>query len=164
MKGDTKLRQLQKTELSILKRFKQICDKHHLRYYLYGGTLLGAVRHEGFIPWDDDVDVCMPYSDYEIFLNVAKKELGEDYFLQTSESDKHFVAPFAKIRLNNSTFLDSKFAKRHINHGIWIDIFPLIYTSDLIANKQKRILKICKAIQMDDLIASNPQELKKNME
>lgn len=154
------LRRLQKTELMILLKFNEICKKYHLVYYLCAGTLLGAVRHKGFIPWDDDVDVCMPYRDYLTFLKVAQKELGEKYFLQTLETDKNFCAPFAKIRLNNSTFLDSKFKKRNINHGIWIDIFPLSYTTKESVKKKQVLLKISKVLQMDDLIKSNPQELK----
>lgn len=159
MSSNSTLHKLQSTELTILKEFKRICEKYGFRYFLCAGTLLGAVRHQGFIPWDDDVDVSMPYDDYIRFLEIGQKELGSKYFLQTSETEKYYDAPFAKIRLTNSTFLDSKFAKRHINHGIWIDIFPMVYTSDAIIDKQRKKLKLCKAIQMDDLIASNPREL-----
>ncbi len=155
MQSDELLRRLHEKELEIFKEFKNICTKYNLKYYLSGGTLLGAVRHKGFIPWDDDIDVSMPYSDYKIFLEVAPKELNEMFFLQTAESESGFCAPFAKIRLNNTTFLDSQFAKRHINHGIWIDILPLIYTKNTAVKRKKQIIRFCKAIQMDDLIASN---------
>lgn len=157
---DSVLRRLQKTELMILLKFKEVCEKYHLVYYLSSGTLLGAVRHKGFIPWDDDVDVCMPYHDYLTFLKVGQKELGDRFFLQTSETEKNYCAPFAKIRLNNSTFLDLKFKKRNINHGIWIDIFPLSYTTKQSIKRKQWLLKISKVLQMDDLIKSNPQELK----
>lgn len=66
------IRTLQLEELSILKEFVRVCEEHNLRYYLLGGTLLGAVRHEGFIPWDDDVDVCMPREDMNKLLNMPK--------------------------------------------------------------------------------------------
>ena len=67
------LRSVQLTELSILREFKAICEQNNLRYFLCGGTMLGAVRHKGFIPWDDDVDVFMPYVDYIRFLDLADK-------------------------------------------------------------------------------------------
>ena len=70
------LRKLQLVELDILKEFLRICKKHHLRYYALGGTLLGAVRHEGFIPWDDDIDVGMPRPDFRRFEKIVEKELA----------------------------------------------------------------------------------------
>ena len=76
------LRRLQFIELEVMKLFSGICDKHHLRYYLVGGTMLGAVRHNGFIPWDDDMDVGMPRPDYERFLKVVKNELPEGFELR----------------------------------------------------------------------------------
>ena len=71
------LRRLQLVELDILKEFLRICEKHHLRYYALGGTLLGAVRHKGFIPWDDDVDMGMPRPDFEKFEAIVEKELPD---------------------------------------------------------------------------------------
>ena len=75
MEEISNLRKLQLEELKILKMFKKICEENDLRYYLLGGTLLGAVRHDGFIPWDDDVDVCMPREDYEKFQKIADEQL-----------------------------------------------------------------------------------------
>ena len=89
MSSNSTLHKLQSTELTILKEFKRICEKYGFRYFLCAGTLLGAVRHQGFIPWDDDVDVSMPYDDYIRFLEIGQKELGSKYFLQTSETEKY---------------------------------------------------------------------------
>jgi len=121
------IKQLQQVELKILEQFVNICNKENLQYYVVGGTLLGAVRHKGFIPWDDDIDVSMPREDYEKFLKVAQKHLPEPYFLQTHFTDKEYPANFAKIRNSNTTFIESSLSKCNINHGVYIDIFILDY-------------------------------------
>ena len=119
------LHKLWEHELIILDEFVRICKKHNLQYFLMWGTLIGAVRHGGFIPWDDDIDVCMPREEYKKFLKIAPSELGEKFFLQYSKTDKYTPAPFAKIRLNNTAFYekDDDNFKRH--RGIFIDIIPL---------------------------------------
>ncbi|WP_413854061.1 LicD family protein [Candidatus Ruminimicrobium bovinum] len=121
------IKKLQQVELKILEQFINICNKENLQYYVLGGTLLGAVRHKGFIPWDDDIDVAMPRKDYEKFLNVAQKYLSQEYFLQTYISDKEYFLNFAKIRNSNTTFIQNCFSKCNMNHGIYIDIFILDY-------------------------------------
>lgn len=116
----------QKTiEYDLLKQFVKICNDNNLRYYLIGGTLLGAVRHNGFIPWDDDIDVGMSRQDYEKFLSIAQPQLPEYVFLQTNKTDPNFPLNFAKLRNSNTTFIESSVKKLDINHGIYIDIFPL---------------------------------------
>ena len=118
-------RKLWDTQLELTDFLHNFCQKHHLKYYLAFGSLLGAVRHNGFIPWDDDMDVWMPRKDYEIFCKHFPKD-NADYFLQTTKTDKHYGRMFAKIRKNNTIFLedvDKHVEKRH--HGVFLDVFPL---------------------------------------
>lgn len=122
---DSKLRQLQLEELDILKEFVHICDKYDLGYYLVGGTLLGAVRHSGFIPWDDDIDVAMLRGDYERFAEVCQAELDPQYFYQSSETDPYYFLTYAKIRKNGTEVCEERFSNSKFHKGIFIDIFPL---------------------------------------
>lgn len=122
---DTKLRQLQLIELDILKEFVRICDKYTLRYYIVGGTLLGAVRHRGFIPWDDDIDVAMPREDYDRFAAISQKELGPEYFYQSPDTDPYYFLSYAKIRKQNTFIFESRFQNASFQQGVFIDIFPL---------------------------------------
>lgn len=119
------LEKLKKVGLDILKEFIRVCDLLDLKYYLAYGTLIGAVRHEGYIPWDDDVDVYMPRPDYEIFMKEAKKYLKDNYFVQNNDTDHEYLLRFAKLRDSNTTFIEEEYKKYTINHGIFIDIFPL---------------------------------------
>lgn len=124
------LEELKKTELELLKAFAEVCRQLGLRYYVLGGTMLGAVRHQGFIPWDDDIDVGMLRRDYEILLEKGQHLLPEGLFLQTFETDPEYPANFAKLRNSRTTFVESGLQKRRINHGVYIDIFPLDYYPD----------------------------------
>lgn len=119
------LRELQLCELDILKQVDAICKKNNLQYYLYGGTLLGAIRHKGFIPWDDDVDIVMPMKDYMKFLDIAEEELGKKYFCQTSFSDDGFPYLYAKVRREDSYVCEEKWKDKEMHTGVYIDILPL---------------------------------------
>lgn len=121
----TQLRRLQMVELDILKKFLQICEKYDLTYYMLGGTLLGAVRHQGFIPWDDDIDVGMPRPDYERFLAAATAEIASPYQLHTLQM-RNSVYSYYYARLENTTIRlrrDASFQSVII--PAWIDVFPL---------------------------------------
>ena len=119
------LRRLQLTQLEILDEIVRICNKHHLRYYLAEGTLLGAVRHHGFIPWDDDLDIAMPRADYERFLKLCENELDPQYFAHSVHTDKSYWLIFAKIRKKGTEF--NEYCVRHLSvpKGIYVDVFPL---------------------------------------
>lgn len=115
---------------NMLKNIDRICRENDIEYFIIAGTLLGAVRHGGFIPWDDDIDIAMTRENYNRFLRIAQKELGDKFFVQTSESDKYydiFHVPL-KIRDNNSRVISEKNAKYH--SGVFIDVFPLDYLSN----------------------------------
>ena len=122
---DSKLRQLQLCELEILDEFVRICEKHDLQYYLVGGTLLGAVRHKGFIPWDDDIDVAMPREDYDRLAVIAEKELAPQYFYQCPDTDPYYFLTYAKIRKNGTEVYEERFKYSKFHKGVFIDIFPL---------------------------------------
>lgn len=125
MEIDPRLRQLQLAELEILDEFVRVCQAHDLRYYLVGGTLLGAVRHQGFIPWDDDIDVAMPREDYDRFAQIASEELGPQYFYQCPDTDPHYFLTYAKVRKNGTEVYEERFRNAQFHKGVFIDIFPL---------------------------------------
>lgn len=124
------LKELKTIELEIFKSFIKVCEELNLRYYVVGGTLLGAVRHKGFIPWDDDIDVGMPRKDYEIFLEKGQELLPKEYFLQSIYTDDAYIQNYAKIRDNGTTFIETSAKNLNINHGVFIDVFPLDYCED----------------------------------
>ncbi len=121
----TDLRALQLSELEILLEFQRICQKHDLQYFLTAGTLLGAVRHKGFIPWDDDIDVMMLRPDFERFKVVCRDELDEAYFYQDEETDPNYPFYFAKLRKNGTKVIEPMLKDIAMHSGQYIDIFPL---------------------------------------
>lgn len=130
MLEEKKLRRLQLTELEILKEVSSICEKYNLEYYLIGGTLLGAVRHKGFIPWDDDLDIAMPRDDYEKFIVICESNLKSDYYLESYRNDYNYWIPFSKMRKNNTLFVEKDTQHMVCHNGIFIDIFPLDYSNN----------------------------------
>ena len=127
------LRRAQEIMLEILLVVHEICERHNIGYWLDSGTLLGAVRHGGFIPWDDDLDICMKIEDYWRFLEIAQDELPEGMFLQTRGRDRGYKRYFAKVRSNKGRITEGyeqikllRGSKLSYNRGIYIDIFPCI--------------------------------------
>ena len=122
---DDILRRLQLTQLEILKIFDGFCREHDLKYSLYAGSLLGAVRHQGFIPWDDDLDVCMDRADYDRFLKLWPEHPVVGYVLQNKENSKYYDQSFTKLRKDHTTFLQDEWEIGNHHTGIFLDIFPV---------------------------------------
>ncbi len=120
-----KMKKVWAIELDLLKKFAEVCEKYNLSYFMDGGTLLGAVRHKGFIPWDDDADVIMPRKDYNKLWSIASKEFKEPYFFQTTLSENDFFRSHAQLRNSFTTGFIDEDEKKDINRGIFIDIFVL---------------------------------------
>ena len=119
-------RELQLSELDILKEFQRICAKHNLRYFAIGGTCIGAVRHQGFIPWDDDIDVAMPYEDYVRFIEIAKNGLREPYELFDPIGHKVCGFSFLKMHRSDTAFIEKvREAYTDSYFGVFIDIMPI---------------------------------------
>lgn len=136
---------LQCAVLEIFKNYIAVCNSLHLRYYLVCGSALGAVKYGGFIPWDDDLDVGMPREDYEVFLAKGSDYLPKHLFLQNYRTDKNFPHVYSKLRNSDTTLIESGVAHLEMNHGIFIDIFPLDgYPSEMCDAKRlvrrKRVL------------------------
>lgn len=138
------LRKLQLTELEILNEIHRICQSNHLSYFLVGGTLLGAVRHKGFIPWDDDLDIAMPRKDYTRFLELCETALNPQYYLHCINTDKEYWLPFAKIRKKDTLFDEANISHLDVPKGIYVDIFPLddeFYEDSWEKRNRTRIIK-----------------------
>lgn len=147
-KVKSKIKKVWAVELDLLKRLDSLCRKYKLRYWVAFGTLLGAVRHEGFIPWDDDLDVWLPREDYEKLLKIPANEIEPPYFLQTTLNDQDYYSAFARFRNSNTTgILVSKNNK--CNNGIYIDIYPI----DGVSSKKIVRIFIRRWIKIQNIIA-----------
>ncbi|MGN0383492.1 MAG: phosphorylcholine transferase LicD [Eubacterium sp.] len=142
------LQLIHKLELKIAVEIKRICEKNNINYFITGGTLLGAVRHGGFIPWDDDMDMGMLRYDYDRFLKACETDLGDEFFLQTWDTDENYPFSFAKIKLNGTIFLEKFSEGVDMHKGIFVDIFPYdsVPNDAKARKKQKQTYFICKRI------------------
>lgn len=120
-----KMKRVWAVQLSMLDEVERICRKYGLRYFADSGTLIGAVRDKGYIPWDDDIDLAMLREDYERFVKVAPRELGEGLKLQTVYTEENYLRGHAQIRDGRTTGYNEEDARAGYNCGIFIDIFPL---------------------------------------
>lgn len=126
--------------MEILLKVASVCEDLGIKFVLDSGTLLGAARHQGFIPWDDDVDIGMIRSDYEVFLAKAAPLLGETYLLQNPRTNSPGSVTFAKVRKKGTLLAERGNEDRLFEQGIWIDIFPfdIVDASPRILSRQKR--------------------------
>ena len=132
------LNKLQETEFEILVEIARFCRDNHICYSLYGGTLLGAVRHKGFIPWDDDIDIVMTRDQYTRFCNEWKSKPIAGYYLENFETDKHTQNVHSKVRKDGTVFLSDIENEKIGHHGIWVDIFVMDKVP-IETDKEKRI-------------------------
>lgn len=124
---DSELRELQLIEIDLLKKVVDICKKYNIQFFLHYGSLLGAVRHKGFIPWDDDIDIVMPRADFDLFLRVAEEELDEPYYLQTGKNSPELICN-GKAMLRRSDTMKVIWGRDVLkpgNQGVFIDIMVL---------------------------------------
>lgn len=132
----------------ILGEIIRICRKYDINYFIIGGTAIGAYYDKGILPWDDDLDIGMTRENYNRFLKLAVKELSKDYFLSWYETDIHTPFYYAKLKKNNTLFVEEKYKNIKMHHGIFVDIFPFdrIPNNRIIRNihyKFANFLKCC---------------------
>ncbi len=140
------LSKIQSAQVQILKAFDKICRENNLKYSIEGGTLLGAYKYGGFVPWDDDIDVVMLRADYEKFLQIASK-INNGMSVHTYKNDKYLVLNYCKYRMNGTVYKEQLNAHlTNMDHGLFIDIFPLdnVVLEDLEKQKKKirRLFKL----------------------
>ncbi len=124
-KASGDLRRIQLLQVRILEEVDRICRKKKLKYYIIAGTLLGAVRHGGFIPWDSDIDIAMFRDDYEKFVREGNEIIDKRFFIQSDYSDKHHRYAFAKVRVNETKFIEKGNKMKDSHYGFYLDIFVL---------------------------------------
>lgn len=123
--SEEQIRKVQELERMNLKELDNVCRKIGVEFFAYGGTLIGAVRHKGFIPWDDDLDVAMTRDNYIKFIKEAPRYLPENYYLQTPYTDKKTPYSYVKLRLKGTTCIEYINHRLKIEKGIYVDIYPI---------------------------------------
>lgn len=118
------LKKIQTIQLECLKHIAGICESEGIEYFLIGGSALGAVRHNGYIPWDDDIDIALPRKDYERFIKIVPNKLSTKYHLQSPYTERNCPYYYSKIRIDGTLFMEYCNRRLNIHQGVYIDIFP----------------------------------------
>ena len=129
--------ELRRLLLELLDYYVEVCESNHLRYFLGGGTILGAVRHKGFIPWDDDIDVMMPRPDYNAFINIVTNNPDSRYSFIYHKNFKNYAFTFGKLQVNNTVLIEGDLFEKYRQKGVHIDVFPI----DGLPSDEKNIKK-----------------------
>lgn len=126
--NDNERKKLKQVQLELLDVFVTFCSEHNLKYYLFSGTLLGAIRHRGYIPWDDDIDVCMPIGDY---LKLIKHfDNDSRYYIDNRESNRLYFNHYSKLTKRDTIYIEYSIQKTKWRQGIFLDIFPIYYVPE----------------------------------
>ncbi len=143
------IKDIQKGFLDIVLEVDRVCKEHSINYVLTYGTLLGAVRHSGFIPWDDDVDIAMLREDYDRFINASRTNMNPEYFLQTPETDKNYRMNRVRVRKNNTLYVQDRKKDIDIHHGLFITIFPYDKVVDtfLVGQLQPKLIVLSRELK-----------------
>lgn len=133
------LKKLQRVELSILKDFQKIAAENNIEYFAIGGTAIGAVRHKGFIPWDDDIDVCISRKDYKKLSKIIEEEYSDKYTMLSAKTDKHYPILEGHMQLKGTKFVDESSKKLKCDMGIFLDFFIYDNIADDESQRRKQI-------------------------
>ena len=143
------LKHLQKLEMEILTDFKRICDENNLIYFGYAGTGIGALRHKGYIPWDDDIDISMPRKDYERFMELVTEQMGDKYEVLNTETDINYPLATTRLVLKGTKFREYSMKDVDCNWGIFLDLYALDNAADgMVLGKASYPQKHSKAISV----------------
>ena len=134
------LKHLQKLEMEILTDFKRICDENNLIYFGYAGTGIGALRHKGYIPWDDDIDISMPRKDYERFMELVTEQMGDKYEVLNTETDINYPLATTRLVLKGTKFREYSMKDVDCNWGIFLDLYALDNACILVADVDSMVL------------------------
>ena len=144
------LKRVQQAELRLLKDFVSLCEENNLTYFGVDGTAIGAVRHQGFIPWDDDIDIAMPRKDYERFLKIAPEKMSEKYRIVNARINENFPLMTTHIQRKGTVFVHEPMKNLDIPNGIFLDIFPFDNISDDPKKRKKQLIEafVCSKLQI----------------
>ena len=150
------LREVQLCQLQILKAVAKVCEENNIDYMLACGSLLGAIRHKGYIPWDEDIDIYMTIENYRRFCKIGQKSLGDVFFVQNWRTEKEYPDLWTQVRMNGTTSMPVLYKKLNIHFGIHIDIFPIIGIAKD-ERKQVKRFEICRSLLASDFMKATDE-------